>query len=73
MNLPIQAPPVLRGRARIHASGQLQQSQAACDWQKCGGAVIGCITSCFPSPSLACITSCLGPLVSDCLPCVTHH
>jgi hypothetical protein len=75
MNLPIQAPPVPRGQARVRATGQLRQSQAAttCDWQKCGGAVFGCLASCLPSPSVGCIMNCLGPLVGDCLPCVTHH
>lgn len=67
MRVPIQAPPVNRGLARVHQVASLQQS----DCSGCLTQLLGCASSCLPNPlNLGCVL-CLGPAAAACIPCVT--
>jgi len=66
MNLPLQAAPVMRGRARAYQVQSLRQQ--GCNWLECAGVAISCAAACIVTEGEACI-ECLGPAYESCKDC----
>jgi hypothetical protein len=67
MNLPLQAAPVLRGRARAYQIGTL--TQQGCNIFSCGSKIVTCAALCYPNPANPGCVACLGSAWNDCKDC----
>lgn len=65
MNSPIQARPVARGLSTL-ADGV---SQSGCNILRCGTAIAGCASQCYPNPLNPGCIACLGPAWDSCKDC----
>jgi hypothetical protein len=67
MNLPVQAAPVARGHVRVQQLTSL--TQQGCNWFKCAGVAVTCVTACLSGVGTPGCIACLGSAYDSCKDC----